>query len=50
MRRLYRKLGVTTRDEAIRKARSLGLHIDPRMEITRDSPGVPGGPAVDPVL
>ena len=30
MRRLYRKLGVTTRDEAIRKARSLGLHIDPR--------------------
>ena len=50
MRRLYRKLGVTTRDEAIRKARSLGLHIDPRMEITRDSPGVPGAPAVDPVL
>ena len=39
MRRLYRKLGVTTRDEAIRKARSLGLHIDPRVEITRDSPG-----------
>jgi ATP/maltotriose-dependent transcriptional regulator MalT len=30
MRRLYKKLGVTTRDEAIRKARSLGLHIDPR--------------------
>jgi LuxR family maltose regulon positive regulatory protein len=30
MRRLYRKLGVATRDEAIRKARSLGLHIDPR--------------------
>ena len=31
MRRLYRKLGVTTRDEAIRKARSLGLHLDPRV-------------------
>jgi ATP/maltotriose-dependent transcriptional regulator MalT len=30
MRRLYRKLGVATRDEAIRKARTLGLHIDPR--------------------
>jgi DNA-binding CsgD family transcriptional regulator len=30
MRRLYRKLGVTTRDEAIRKARSVGLHINPR--------------------
>lgn len=29
MRRLYKKLGVATRDEAIRKARSLGLHIDP---------------------
>ena len=27
LRRLYRKLGVTTRDEAIRKARSLGLHL-----------------------
>ena len=39
MRRLYRKLGVGTRDEAIRKARSLGLHIDPRSEITRGSPG-----------
>ncbi|MEO5920424.1 MAG: LuxR C-terminal-related transcriptional regulator [Pseudolysinimonas sp.] len=39
MRRLYRKLGVATRDEAIRKARSLGLHIDPTVEITRDSPG-----------
>lgn len=30
LRRLYRKLGVTTRDEAIRKARSLGLHINSR--------------------
>jgi ATP/maltotriose-dependent transcriptional regulator MalT len=27
LRRLYSKLGVTTRDEAIRKARSLGLHL-----------------------
>ena len=50
MRRLYRKLGVTTRDEAIRKARSLGLHIDPRVEITRDSPGVQGASGDDPVL
>jgi DNA-binding CsgD family transcriptional regulator len=33
LRRVYRKLGVTTREEAIRKARTLGLH-----EITRDSP------------
>jgi DNA-binding CsgD family transcriptional regulator/tetratricopeptide (TPR) repeat protein len=33
LRRVYRKLGVTTRDEAIRRARTLGLH-----EITRDSP------------
>jgi DNA-binding CsgD family transcriptional regulator len=39
MRSLYRKLGVGTRDEAIRKARSLGLHIEPRIEITRGSPG-----------
>ena len=50
MRRLYKKLGVATRDEAIRKARSLGLHIDPRVEITRDSPGAPGAPGDDPVL
>ena len=28
LRRLYRKLGVATREEAIRKARSLGLHVD----------------------
>jgi ATP/maltotriose-dependent transcriptional regulator MalT len=27
LRRLYSKLGVTTREEAIRKARSLGLHL-----------------------
>jgi len=50
MRRLYRKLGVTTRDEAIRKARSLGLHIDPRVEITRDSPGSRGASDDDTVL
>lgn len=36
LRRVYRKLGVTTRDEAIRRARTLGLH-----EITRDSPVFP---------
>lgn len=29
LRRLYSKLGVTTREEAIRKARSLGLHLGP---------------------
>ena len=34
LRRLYRKLDVSTRDEAIRAARSLGLD----REITRDSP------------
>ncbi len=50
MRRLYRKLGVGTREEAIRKARSLGLHIDPRGEITRDSPGARGVSRDDPVL
>jgi ATP/maltotriose-dependent transcriptional regulator MalT len=50
MRRLYKKLGVGTRDDAIRKARSLGLHIDPRVEITRDSPGGQGAPGDDPVL
>ena len=33
LRRIYRKLGVSTREEAIRRARTLGLH-----EITRDSP------------
>jgi ATP/maltotriose-dependent transcriptional regulator MalT len=50
MRRLYRKLGVTSRDEAIRKARSLGLHIDPRVQITRGSPGIQGAPGDAPVL
>jgi LuxR family maltose regulon positive regulatory protein len=34
LRRLYRKLGVTTRADAIRKAKSLGLG----QPITRDSP------------
>jgi LuxR family maltose regulon positive regulatory protein len=29
LRRLYRKLGVSTRDEAIRKARTLGLRFEP---------------------
>jgi LuxR family maltose regulon positive regulatory protein len=37
LRRLYRKLDVSTRDEAIRAARSLGLD----REITRDSPAHP---------
>jgi len=36
LRRLYRKLGVSTRDEAISAARSLGLD----REFTRDSPAV----------
>jgi DNA-binding CsgD family transcriptional regulator len=35
LRRLYRKLGVTTRTDAIRKAKSLGLG----RPVTRDSPG-----------
>lgn len=39
LRRVYRKLGVTTREEAIRRARTLGLH-----EITRGSP-VPRNPS-----
>lgn len=39
LRRLYRKLGVATREEAIRKARSLGLHLGAEGEITRQSPG-----------
>ena len=45
LRRIYRKLGVSTREEAIRAARSLGLN----SEITRDSPvlhRVPVGDAV----
>jgi DNA-binding CsgD family transcriptional regulator len=39
LRRLYRKLGVATREEAIRTARSLGMHLDASPEITRRSPG-----------
>ena len=50
MRRLYRKLGVATRDEAIRKARTLGLHLDPRVRITRGSPGAHGASQEGPVL
>ena len=50
LRRLYAKLGVATRDEAIRKARSLGLHIGSGLEITRESPGSRDAPADDPVL
>ena len=39
LRRLYRKLGVSTREEAIRRARSLGLHLGAAGDITRRSPG-----------
>lgn len=46
LRRLYRKLGVSTRDEAIRAARALGLD----QEITRDSPGSHHGSSEDAVL
>jgi DNA-binding NarL/FixJ family response regulator len=46
LRRLYRKLGVSTRDEAIRAARALGLDD----EITRDSPGAHHDPSEGPVL
>jgi DNA-binding CsgD family transcriptional regulator len=38
LRRVYHKLGVTTREEAIRRARTLGLHELSTREITRDSP------------
>ncbi len=34
LRKLYRKLGVSTREEAIRTARSLGLHFRPEGRIT----------------
>ncbi|MEO8095652.1 MAG: response regulator transcription factor [Pseudolysinimonas sp.] len=50
LRRLYSKLGVATRDEAIRKARSLGLHLEPGVEITRESPARRGASRQDPVL
>jgi len=46
LRRLYSKLGVSTRDEAIRAARALGLE----QEITRDSPGSHHGSSEDAVL
>jgi DNA-binding NarL/FixJ family response regulator len=46
LRRLYRKLGVSTRDEAIRAARALGLD----HEITRDSPGSHRDSSEDGVL
>lgn len=50
MRRLYRKLGVSTRDEAIRRARTLGLHLDPTREITRESPAQRRATGEDPVV
>ena len=46
LRRLYRKLDVSTRDEAIRAARSLGLDRD----ITRDSPAGTSHPEDSAVL
>jgi LuxR family transcriptional regulator, maltose regulon positive regulatory protein len=46
LRRLYSKLGVSTRDEAIRAARALGLE----QEITRDSPGSHRDSSEDAVL
>ncbi len=46
LRRLYSKLGVSTREEAIRAARALGLD----QEITRDSPGSHRDPSEDAVL
>jgi LuxR family maltose regulon positive regulatory protein len=46
LRRLYSKLGVSTRDEAIRAARALGLD----REITRDSPGSHRDSSEDAVL
>jgi DNA-binding NarL/FixJ family response regulator len=46
LRRLYSKLGVSTRDEAIRAARALGLD----REITRESPGSHRDSSEDAVL
>jgi len=50
LRRLYRKLGVATREEAIRKARSLGLHLGPPSDITRQSPALRDDRGDDPVI
>jgi DNA-binding CsgD family transcriptional regulator len=50
LRRLYRKLGVATREEAIRKARSLGLHMGPPADITRRSPAQRDDQGDDPVI
>ena len=50
LRRLYRKLGVATRDEAIRKARTLGLHLGSPGEITRESPVLRGTEPGDMVV
>ncbi|HWM33880.1 MAG TPA: LuxR C-terminal-related transcriptional regulator [Pseudolysinimonas sp.] len=50
LRRLYRKLGVSTREEAIRRARSLGLHLGTRAEITRQSPAHRGTTQGDTVV
>jgi DNA-binding CsgD family transcriptional regulator len=50
LRRLYRKLGVSTREEAIRRARTLGLHLGSGAEITRQSPGHRGTSGGDPVV
>lgn len=50
LRRLYRKLGVTTREEAIRRARTLGLHLGSGVEITRESPGHRGTAEGDTVV
>jgi LuxR family maltose regulon positive regulatory protein len=50
LRRLYRKLGVTTREEAIRKARGLGLHLDSSADITRRSPALRTDGGADAML
>jgi DNA-binding CsgD family transcriptional regulator len=50
LRRVYSKLGVRTREQAIRKARSLGLHIESRVEITRGSPARRDASEQGPVL
>ncbi|HEV7742054.1 MAG TPA: LuxR C-terminal-related transcriptional regulator [Pseudolysinimonas sp.] len=50
LRRLYRKLGVATREEAIRKARGLGLHLGTANEITRESPARRGAGQDGPVI